>query len=72
MTYRSYLLYTLIHYCTFQYLNKNSFIMSSKYGNLFMVLFFKILYCLFIEVISEGSCFELEKLVFEMKHTCTL
>jgi hypothetical protein len=26
---------------------------------------------LFIEVIFEESCFELEKLVIEMKHTCT-
>jgi hypothetical protein len=45
--------------------------MSSKYGNLFMVFFLRFLYYLFIESIFEGSCFELEKLVFEVKHTCT-
>jgi hypothetical protein len=30
----------------------------------------RFLYYLFIEVIFEGSCFELEKSIFEMKHTC--
>jgi hypothetical protein len=38
---------------------------------LFMVFFLRFLYYLFIEVIFEGSCFELEKSVFEVKHTCT-
>jgi hypothetical protein len=31
-------------------------------------VFLRLLYHLFVEVIFEGSCFELEKLVFEMKH----
>ena len=30
-----------------------------------------LLYYLFIEVIFEGSSFELEKSIFEVKHTCT-
>jgi hypothetical protein len=40
--------------------------MEIYYGN-----FKRLLYYLFIEIIFEESCFELEKLVFEMKHTCT-
>jgi hypothetical protein len=34
-------------------------------------VFKRFLYYLLIEVIFEGSCFELEKSVFEVKHTCT-
>jgi hypothetical protein len=33
--------------------------------------FLRFLYYLFIEVIFEGSCFELEKSFFEEKHTYT-
>jgi hypothetical protein len=51
--------------------DKVFFAMSSKYGNLFMVFFIDFLYYLLIEVIFEGSSFELEKLVFEVKYTCT-
>jgi hypothetical protein len=36
-----------------------------------MVFSLKFLYYLFILVNFEGSCFELEKLVFEVKHTST-
>jgi hypothetical protein len=39
--------------------------MSSKYGNLFIV-FKKYIYYSIIEVILKGSCFELEKSVFDM------
>jgi hypothetical protein len=46
--------------------------MSHKYGNLFMVFFYRFLYCFFIEVIFEGSCFELGKSIFEMKHMSIL
>jgi hypothetical protein len=45
--------------------------MSSSYAKFIYGVFFRFLYYLFIEVIFEGSCFELEKLVFEVKHTCT-
>jgi hypothetical protein len=51
--------------------NKIFFVMSSKYGNLFMVSFWRFLYYLFTKVIFEESYFELEKSVFEMNHTCT-
>jgi hypothetical protein len=34
-------------------------------------VFQRFLYYLFIKVIFEGSCFELEKLVFEVKRTGT-
>jgi hypothetical protein len=44
---------------------------NSKYGNLFMMFFKTFFYCLFIEVIFKGSCFELEKSIFEVKHTYT-
>jgi hypothetical protein len=33
-------------------------------------IFLRFLYYLFIEVIFEESCFELEKSNFEVKHTC--
>ena len=36
-----------------------------------MVLFKDFLYYLIIEVIFEGSYFELEKSVFEVKYTCS-
>jgi hypothetical protein len=58
--------------------DKIFFAMSSKYGKLFMVFFLRFLYCLFIEVIFDGSCLKknmthqkLEKSVFEVKHTWT-
>jgi hypothetical protein len=51
--------------------DKISFAMNSKYGDVFMVIFNDFLYYLFIEIIFEGSFFELEKSVFEVKHTCT-
>jgi hypothetical protein len=38
---------------------------------IYLWCFLKILFHLFIEVIFEGSCFELEKSNFEVKHTCT-
>jgi hypothetical protein len=34
-------------------------------------VFLRFLYYLFTKVIFEGSCFELEKSVLEVKHTCT-
>jgi hypothetical protein len=45
--------------------------MSSKYGIVFMVYFCRFLNYLFIDVIFEGSRFELEKSDFEVKQTCT-
>jgi hypothetical protein len=50
--------------------DKIFFAMKSKYGYL-LIVFFKDFYCLFIEVIFEGSCFEQEKSISEVKHTCT-
>jgi hypothetical protein len=46
--------------------------MSLKYGKINYGILKIFLYYLFIEVIFEGSCFELEKSIFEVKHTCTL
>jgi hypothetical protein len=51
--------------------DKIVFAMGSKYGKKICGVFKKKLYCLFIEVIFEGSCFELEKSVLVVKHNCT-
>jgi hypothetical protein len=40
-------------------LYKNFFSNGFEIQNLFLVFFFRFLYCIFIEVIFEGSCFEL-------------
>jgi hypothetical protein len=37
----------------------------------YYLLLIRFLYYLFVEVIFEASCFELEKSIFEVKHTCT-
>jgi hypothetical protein len=42
-----------------------------KIGKFVYGVFLRFLYYLFIEIIFERSCFEPEKSIFEVKHTCT-